>query len=94
MTKAELSQTIKELVRLRDREDRLKKEIEARQTALKQHLTDKGVDEVRHDGYVIAWKEISAEKLDVKALRAELPDLVARYTRTTTGRRFTVSSNA
>ena len=41
--------------------------------------------------YRITWKPVTSVKLDVRALRASLPDVAARFSRESTVRRFCVA---
>ena len=41
--------------------------------------------------YKITWKPVTTTRLDSKALKAALPDVVERFTKTTTTRRFCVA---
>ena len=38
----------------------------------------------------ISWKPVSSERLDSKLLKAEMPEVYAKYTKTTTSRRFQI----
>lgn len=50
-----------------------------------------GAEELRAGEYKITWRPIKAVKLDVKALRAALPDVAERFSRESTTRRFCVA---
>lgn len=43
-------------------------------------------------GYSVRWKSSSTSRLDTTKLKAEHPDLVARYTKTTAYRRFSITA--
>lgn len=43
-------------------------------------------------GYSIRWKSSTSSRLDTTKLKAEQPDLVAKYTKTSSYRRFTVTA--
>jgi predicted phage-related endonuclease len=47
-------------------------------------------EELRAGEYKITWKAVTASRLDSKALKAALPEVVERFTRATTTRRFCV----
>ena len=47
--------------------------------------------ELRAGVYKLTWKPVTSVKLDVKALRAALPDVAARFSRESTVRRFCVA---
>ena len=85
-----LKETLNRLQRLRVRRDDLTEEIDEYKEALMGHLEAIGADELTQFGWIISNKEITTTKLDAKALRAELPEVAARYSTTSTGRRFVV----
>lgn len=41
--------------------------------------------------YKVTWKPVTSSRLDAAALRKALPDVVERFTKETTVRRFTVA---
>ena len=57
--------------------------------ALKRAMGD--TEELRAGEYKITWKPVKSVKLDVRALKAALPDVAARFSRESTTRRFCVA---
>lgn len=47
-------------------------------------------EELRAGEYKITWKPVTSSRLDATALRAALPEVAARFTRSTTVRRLCV----
>ena len=89
MTIAELTKTITDLQDLRRMQDELTSEIEALQDAIKAAMGD---DEVITAGpWRVTYRPVTSTRIDTTALRRELPDVAARYSKTTTTRRFTVA---
>lgn len=88
LTKAEMSETLADLEKLRHREKAIKSKIQTLQDELKQHMTLKGIVSFEHDGWTVRWTPMVKRELDTKALRADLPQIVAAYTRETETRRF------
>lgn len=64
-------------------------EAEAVKDELKRVMGD--AEELRAGAYKLTWKPVTAVKLDVKGLRAALPDVAARFSRESTVRRFCVA---
>lgn len=64
-------------------------EAEAIRDAIKAHMGDS--EELRAGEYKVTWKAVTASRLDSKALKAALPEVVERFTKTTTTRRFCVA---
>ena len=90
MTDRELNACLKQLHTYKAKKDELQRDIDRCHDALKGHLAAIGADELTQGGYVISNKVVVSSALDAKALRAELPDVAARYTMTKEGRRFFV----
>jgi predicted phage-related endonuclease len=91
MSITELDSKVKDLRELRRMAEELAAEIEAAQDSIKAEMTARGAQEAQGTDWRITWKEITSDRLDAKALKAELPDVAARYTRTTTARRFVLA---
>lgn len=87
----ELNGKIKELRSLRRMADELAGEIEALQDAIKAEMTARSVDELTGDDWKVTWKAVTSNRLDSTALKKELPDIAARYTRASVSRRFTLA---
>lgn len=87
----ELNGKIKELRSLRRMADELAGEIEALQDAIKAEMTARSVDELTGDDWKVTWKAVTSNRLDSTALKKELPDIAARYTKASISRRFTLA---
>lgn len=79
---------VKELRELKRMQDELAAEIEALQDEIKSEMTAREVDTLTGTDWKISWKPVTSSRLDSKALKAELPDVAARFTKETTSRRF------
>ena len=82
---------VKELRELRRMADELAAEIEAVQDEIKGHMTAQDTDTLAGVDWKITWKAVTSSRLDSKALRAELPEIAARFTKQTTARRFVLA---
>ena len=71
--------------------DELQSEIDSLQDIIKAEMTAREVDTITGSDYKITWKSITSTRLDTAALKKALPDVVERFTKTTTSRRFTVA---
>lgn len=91
MSTFELSNKVNELRELRRMSDELSAEIEAIQDAIKNHMTAANVDTLTGNDYKITWKNVTSARFDTTAFKRENPELSARYTKTTTARRFTIA---
>ena len=90
MCNQDLTAKIRELKELKALADDLSNEIAAVEDSIKQEMTARNAEEIRVDVYCIRWKPVTSRRLDTKALRLELPEIAARYTKTTESKRFTI----
>ena len=75
----------KELLRMREE---LEAEMEATAAQIKEIMGDR--ETVTAGPFKVSNKLVTSSRLDSKGLKAAFPDLVARFTRSTKYRRFTV----
>lgn len=87
----ELDKKVRELRELRRMAEELQTEIDSIQDEIKAEMTAANVDVLTGSDWKATWKEVSSTRLDSKALKAELPDVAARYTKQSTSRRFVLS---
>ena len=87
----ELNGKIKELRSLRRLADEVAGEIEALQDAIKAEMNARSVDELTGEDWKVTWREVTSNRLDSTALKKELPDIAARYTKASVSRRFTLA---
>ena len=84
----EIVSKVQELMELRRLAEELQTEIEAIQEVVKDFM---GSEESMIAGaFKVSYKRVTSSRLDSAALKRELPDVAARYTRQSTVRRFTV----
>ena len=68
---------------------------EARETVeglkgqLKDYMKAEGLDTLRGTDHKATYKAVTSSRLDTTAIKTELPDIVARYTKQVTTERFT-----
>ena len=89
MSTTELDMKIRELRQLQSLIEEAQAEAEGIRDAIKAHMGDS--EELRAGEYKITWKSVTSSRLDSKALKAAAPELVERFTKTTTTRRFCVA---
>ena len=58
---------------------------------IKARMTELDTDELRGGTCKVTWKQVSSTRIDSKALKKELPDIAAKYSSTTTYRRFLIA---
>ena len=89
MSEHELTAKIKELREMQ----RLAEEAQAIAESLKDEIKAimGDTEELKAGEYKVTWKPVKSSRLDTAALKKAMPDLVERFTKTTTTRRFTVA---
>lgn len=85
----EMENKIRELRQLQSLIEEATQEAEAIKDAIKLHMGD--AEELRAGEYRVTWKAVKSSRVDTAALRAAAPELVERFTKTTTARRFCVA---
>ena len=89
MSATELERKVRELRSLQALIEEAQEEAEAIKDQLKAHMGER--EELRAGAYKITWKPVTSSRMDAGALRAALPEVAARFTRTSTTRRFCVA---
>lgn len=89
MSSKELETKVQDLQELKRMREELDAEIEAAQDAIKAEMGE--AESITAGAYKITWKAIESTRLDGKALKAALPEIAARFTVTSTVRRFCVN---
>ena len=89
MSISEIESKVRELRQLQALIEEAQAEAEDIKDAIKAHMGDS--EELRAGEYKVTWKAVTASRLDSKALKAALPEVVERFTKTTTTRRFCVA---
>lgn len=89
MSTNELESKCRELRQLQALIDEAQAEAEAIEDAIKAAIGDS--EAVQAGEHRITWKSVTSSRLDTAALKAALPEVAERFTRTSTTRRFCVA---
>lgn len=89
MSMNEIESKVRELRQLQALIEEAQAEAEAIKDQIKAHMGQ--AEELKAGEYRITWKPVTSSRLDSKALKAAAPELVERFTKTTTTRRFCVA---
>ena len=89
MSNPNMEATIHELMELKRMKEELEAEIAAAEDAIKAVLGDEEL--LTAGAYKVSWKTFTSSRVDPTALKKALPDVAAAYTKTTTGRRFSIN---
>lgn len=89
MSITEMETKVRELQELKRMREELEAEITAVEDAIKAAMGDR--EQITAGAYKITWKPVTSSRLDSTALKKELPEVAARFLKTSTVRRFTVA---
>ena len=89
MSNPTLESTIHEILDLK----RMREELDAAITSLEDSIKAvMGDEEILTAGaYKVSWKTFTSSRVDTTALKKDLPDIAAQYTKQTTARRFSIN---
>ena len=91
MSAQDIAKKATELKELRIMQQELADEITALEDAIKAEMTARNADTIAAGPHTIRWTAYTTNRLDTKSLKAELPEIVARYTVESTARRFSIA---
>lgn len=63
--------------------------VESLKDQLKERMSAAGVDSLAGSEHKAAYKAVTSSRVDTAAIKRDMPEVAARYTKTTTTRRFT-----
>ena len=91
MDMQELDRAVKELRELRRMAKELEKEMGAAEERIKGEMEARETEVLEGPDWKVTWKRVTSSRLDGAALRKELPEIAARFTKQSTVRRFLLS---
>ena len=91
MAKQDIAAKAKEYRELQAMIKELEAEAEAVKATITAELDAQGVDTLQADIFTISWTVYTSQRVDTTALKKELPDIAARFTKATEARRFQVA---
>ena len=80
---------VHELMELKRMKEELEVEIAAAEDAIKAVMGDEEL--LTAGAYKVSWKTFTSTRVDTTALKKALPEVAVAYTKTTTGRRFSIN---
>ena len=91
MTMLEITGKAKEYRELQSMIKQLEEEADALKAEMIAELEAQGTDTLKADIFTIHWTAYKSSRVDTTALKNELPNIAARYTKTTEARRFQIA---
>lgn len=89
MSTSEITAKVTELQELKRMQEELTATIDAITDEIKAAMGDQ--EELSAGAFKVTWKAVTSSRIDTTALKKELPDIAARFLKTTTTRRFCVN---
>lgn len=89
MSNPTLENTIHEILDLKRMREELDAEITALEDSIKAVMGDEEL--LTAGAYKVSWKTFISSRVDTTALKKELPEIAAQYTKQTTARRFSIN---
>ncbi|MBQ3589923.1 MAG: hypothetical protein II980_05675 [Clostridia bacterium] len=89
MSTTELNAKLRELKRLKAKQDELSDKISSIEAEIKAYMGDN--EELRTGTHKITYKGVESSRVDTKAMKKELPEIVARYTVSTFYKRLIIA---
>ena len=89
MSNPTLESTIHEILDLKRMREELDAEINALEDSIKAVMGDEEL--LTAGAYKVSWKTFTSSRVDTTALKKELPEIAAQYTKQTTARRFSIN---
>ena len=86
-----LTAKIRELKELKMMAEELSAEITAIEDTIKAEMTAQDATEMVVDIFKIRWTPVTSSRVDTTALKKELPDIAARFTKKIESRRFSIA---
>ncbi len=87
----ELDAKVMELREIQSMIAELEAQAEAIKDMVKSKMCDEGTEELTGNGWKATWHTVTSSRLDSKKLKAELPELYAQYSKTSSTTRFTLA---
>lgn len=87
----ELDTKVEELRELQKTIDELTAQVEAIKDSIKGKMVDEGTEELVGNGWKATWHAVTSSRLDSKKLKADLPEVYAQYSKSSTVCRFTLA---
>ena len=89
MSNPNMESKIKELMELKRMKEEIEAEIAAAEDEIKGVMGDE--ETLLAGAFKVSWKTITSSRLDSTALKKALPEIAAKFTKTTTARRFSIN---
>lgn len=91
MNRTEISEAVKNIRELKRMREEIEAEITAEEDRIKEEMNRTSNYTIMGDDYKVTYNEVTSTRIDTTALKKALPDVVERFSKTTTTRRFCIA---
>lgn len=91
MNKSEINETVKNIRELKRMREEIEAEISAEEDRIKEEMNRTSNYTITGDDYKVTYTEVTSTRIDTAALKKALPDVVEKFTKTSTTRRFCIA---
>lgn len=91
MNKTEINETVKNIRELKRMREEIEAEISAEEDRIKEEMNRTSNYTITGDDYKVTYTEVTSTRIDTAALKKALPDVVEKFTKTSTTRRFCIA---
>lgn len=83
-----INETMRELVQYTRLQEEAAAMVEALKDQLKQYMSENQLETLAGDEHKASYKAVTSSRIDTTALKRDMPDIAATYTKTTVTKRF------
>lgn len=91
MNRTEINEAVKNIRELKRMREEIEAEISAEEDRIKDEMNRTSNYTIMGDDYKVTYNEVTSTRIDTTALKKALPDVVERFSKTTTTRRFCIA---
>lgn len=91
MNKTEISASVKNIRELKRMREEIELEISAEEDRIKEEMNKTNVYTILGDDFKVTYNEVTSTRIDTTALKKALPEVVERFSKTSTTRRFCIA---
>ena len=91
MNRNEISETVKNIRELKRMKEEIEAEISAEEDRIKEEMNRTSNYTITGDDYKVTYTEVTSTRIDTAALKKALPEVVEKFTKTSTTRRFCIA---
>lgn len=83
-----LDKIMKEVAEYTRMAEEIGAKLDSLKDTLKKHMEENGLDSIAGSEHKASYKAVTSSRIDTTALKRDMPEIAAKYTKTTETRRF------